>query len=806
MIKNYLKTLWRNMQKNKLHTAINLIGMSVAFTCSILLVVMVYNEFSFDKFHENKSRLFKLYTFGNTAEGTDLSASMGYPAASTVKTEGIGIERSTRIRNRGGEIRYKDKSLDQSTLLVDDDFFSMFSFPVIKGAKANPLSSANSVVLSEKTAGNLFGSEDPVGKPVEVKIAGKWMALTVSAVLQDAPQNSSIRFSALARTEIDPTYAEQKNDWNSQHHQVYVQLAAGTSQAQVEKQLRNLVKKYNPTDVDFLKKKGYLQDANGDYTGMKILPLEELHFSSALGTGNAVSKSLLYILLLVAFVIILVACFNFVNLNIGLSFTRTKEIGIRKCLGAGKRQVWLQVWGESAIAVFLSMIIAVAASVVLMSSFNKLMEAKFDVGLLARPSIILYLLLMLLSVSFIASGYPSYIMGKLKTVEILKGKISLKRPGIFRNALIVAQFVIAIVLICTTAIIYQQFQHLRNAPLGYTTESLVSIPLKRYEQGKEIVSKLRTLLSSQSGVVSITGSDVNLGMGADNSSSRTSFGFDYNGKSIGTDFMSADYDILKTLDVPVKTGRDFSGDYVSDTTNAVIVTESMAKQFGEKNVLGLSFYPDSSRPKWTIVAVIPDFHLYSMYEKSEPLTIGMSNRSTVSYALIRVKTQNPAATMDILKSAFAQVQPGEEFKGSYVTENIDRWYSNEKRLSAMFSIASGVAIILSCMGLFGMAFIIIRQRVKEIGIRKVLGASAGGITTLITKEFIKPVCIALLIAIPVAWWAMNTWLQDFSYRVTVQWWIFIAAGGIAIAISVITVSFHAIKAAIANPVKSLRTE
>jgi len=536
--------------------------------------------------------------------------------------------------------------------MVDDDFFSMFSFPVVKGAKEHPLAGIDNIVLNEKTAGNLFGEEDPIGKKVEVKLGGQWIALSVSAVLKDAPLNSSIRFSALARTEADPSYAELKNDWNSQHHSVYVQLAANTTQAQVENQLRNFTKKYNPTDVDYLKKKGYRQDANGDYTGMKILPIEELHFSAALGTGNSVSKSFLYILLLVALVIILIACFNFVNLNIGLSFTRTKEIGIRKCLGAGKRQVWMQVWGESFITVLTSMLIAIGATMILMSGFNKLMEAKFNMSLLYQPSIIFYLVVLLLVVSLVASGYPSFIMGKLKTVEILKGKISLKKPGIFRNALIVAQFVIAIVLICTTVIIYQQFQHLRKAPLGYTTASLVSIPLKKYEKGKEIVSKLRTMLASQSAIVSITGSDVNLGMGQDNSTSRTSFGFDYNGKSVSTDFMAADYDILKTLNIPVQQGRDFATSYVADSSTSVIVTESMAKQLGEGNIVGLSFYADSSRPKWTVVGVIPDFHLYSMYEKNDPLTISMNSTSFISYALIRVNTQNPTATMDIIEKCF----------------------------------------------------------------------------------------------------------------------------------------------------------
>lgn len=751
MFKNYLKTLWRNMQKNKLHTTINVVGLSVAFTCSILLMVMVYNEFSFDDFHSNKSRLFKLYSFSNGPDGLEVSGSMAYPAATAIKSENIGIEKVTRIKNRGKEIRYKDKTLEQAIELVDDDFFSMFSFKVIKGAMEHPLATAGNVVLSEKTADNLFGNEDPIGKTIEIKVGGRWNSLVVSAILKDAPLNSSINYSVLARTEIDPEYTALKNDWSSSHHNVYVQLSANANEATVDKQLINLAKEYNTADIEYLKKKGYKPDAEGNYAGMKLLPIDKLHFDAKLGTGNPVSKSFLYILLLVACVIVLIACFNFINLNIGLSFTRTKEIGIRKCLGAGKRQVWLQVWGESLITVLAAMIIGIAATIILMNGFNKLMQGKFETALLYQPSIIGCMLLMLLLVSLLASGYPSYIMGKLKTVEILKGKISLKKPGIFRNALIVAQFAIAIVLICTTIIIYQQFQHLRSAPLGYTTSSLISVPIKKYEKGNEVVDKMRMLLAKQPSITSVSGSDVNFGVGADGNTSQTSYGFDYNGKSINTTYLNAHYDILKTLKIPLKEGRDFSTDYVADTTNSVIITESMAKEFGEKNVVGLSFYADSSKPKWTVVGVIPDFHLYSMFEKCEPLTICLNSKSFISYALIRVNTQNPTATLELIKSTYAQVEPNVEFKGSYVDENIDRWYANEKRLSSMFSIASMVAIILSCMGLFGMAFIIIRQRVKEIGVRKILGASVSGITALITREFIKPVIIALLIATPIAW-------------------------------------------------------
>ncbi|MEI9908420.1 MAG: ABC transporter permease [Bacteroidota bacterium] len=806
MFRNYLKTLIRNMQKNKLHTAINIIGMAVAFTCSILLMVMVYREFSFDQFQQNKTKLFKLYSFENRSEGMNLHSGMSYPVVTTIKMEGIGVEKATRIKYRGREVRYKDKTLEQSTQLVDDDYFSMFSFTIVKGAKQHPLADIGNTVLSEKTAASLFGTEDPVGKTIEVKIGGNWNKLMVSAILQDAPLNSSITYSVLARTELDPDYATQKDSWNNQHHDVYVQLNDQAAQVQVEKQLREYIKKHNPPNIENLKKEGYRADANGDYTGMKLLPLTDIHFSAELGDGNIVSKPFLYILLLVACMIILIACFNFVNLNIGLSFTRTKEMGIRKCLGAGKRQVWLQVWGESLVTVLIAMLTGITATFVLMKGFNKLMQAKFDTSLLYQPAIIFYLFLILVFVSLIASGYPSFIMGKLKTVEILKGKISLKKPGIFRNALIVAQFAIAIILICTTIIIYQQFQHLRNAPLGYTTSSLISVPIKQDDKGREITGKLRNLLASQPSVVSVSGSSINFGLGQDGSISKWSIGFDYNGKSVGTNFLAADYDILKTLDISLKEGRDFSTAHVADSMNAVIVTESMASQLAEKDVVGLSFYSDSSKPKWNVIGVIPDFHLYSMYEKSEPLTISMKSDASISYALIRVNTQNPAATLNMIKQVYAQAEPGVEFKGSYVNENIDRWYANEERLSNMFSIASLVAIILSCMGLFGMAFIVIRQRVKEIGVRKVLGASVGGIAALVTKEFIKPVVIALFIATPIAWWAMDKWLQDFMYRINIHWWVFASAGLVAVLIAILTVSFHAVKAAVVNPVKSLRTE
>lgn len=805
MIRNYFKTLLRNMRKNKQHTAINIVGMSVAFTCTVLLIVLVYFQFSFDSFHQHRERLFQVYNYSIGPQGEERSGSMGYPAAPALKAEGTGIEQATRYKYGGRGVKYGEKELDMQTQLVDPDFFTMFSFPVVAGDNKAPLQDPGNAAISEYAAAKLFGKEDPVGKPISVRVDGEWKALVISAVMQDFPQNSTITFDVLARPEISAHYTENKDKWNNTHHPVYVQLSANATQKSVEAQLRNVVRKYNMEDTTYMKNKGYQRDETGAYASMRLLPLEDIYFDRAMHGGSAISKASLYVLLLVAFVILVIACFNFINLSIGLSFTRTKEVGIRKCLGAGKRQVWLQIWGESFFTVLVSLLAGTAASLFILRYLGKTTRIGVSDSVLYQPAVAAILLLLLFVVSFAAAGYPSFIMGKLKTVDVLKGNVSAK-PGVFRNALIVVQFVIACVLICSTIVIYRQFQHLRGASLGYTTASLISVPVHDLTRSKTVVQQMRTRLLSQTSIISVSGSSINLGVGKDGSTSKIGLGFDYNGRPVNTNIMPADHDILKTLNLPLTQGRDFTTDYAADTSTAVIVTESMAKQLSDKGVMGLSFYSDSSQPKWHVVGVIPDFHLYSMHEKAEALTITLANNRQLAYVLIRIATQNPKATMDLVKSMYAQVEPGVDFKGSFVDENIERWYQSEATLSKMFSVAAVVAIVLSCMGLFGIAFIVIRQRVKEIGVRKVLGASVGSVAVLVTKEFIKPVLLAIVIALPLAWWATNKWLQNFEYRIPVQWTVLLATAVIAVVISIATVSFQAIKAAVANPVKSLRTE
>jgi ABC-type antimicrobial peptide transport system permease subunit len=794
------------MRKNKLHSFINLLGMIVAFTCSIFIVLMVYRHFTYDDFELNKSKIFKLYNYVIGPNGEETGTSMPYPLTPALKAENIGIEKATSILNDGRLVRYKGKTLDMSTTLVDEDFLQIFTFPAIKGNASNPLSSTGNAVLTENSAKKLFGQEDPIGKPVEVKLEGNWYKLMVTAVVKDFPENSTIKFSVLARTELYPHYAEMRNMWNSRNHSVYVQLANNTTQQQVENRLRSLLKKYNPVDADQAKRDGYRPDKNGDYESLRLISLKEQHFNPQLGSGGNTSKAFLYVLILISGVIVLIASFNFVNLNIGLSFTRTKEIGIRKCLGAGKRQIWLQVWGESFLMVFVSMLIAIGAVSLLIKSFNQMFDAKMSTDTLTQPAPLFVLTALVIVVSFIASGYPSSVMAKLKTVEILKGKITVKRPGMLRNALIVTQFAIAIVLMCSTIIIFQQFDYLRSAPLGYNTQSVISIPIKNNEKGKDIVAQLRTRLASQSSVVSVSGSNVNLGVGEDHTTSTSITCFTYGDKNICGQVITGDYDFLKTLSIKPLSGRDFSTEYAADTSTQVIATKSYADQFGEKSIAGFSYYMDSTQPKIKIVGVIPDIQIQSLTDKQKPVVIYLSQDKSMNYAWVKVNTGNAAATMGMIKKVYSQIEPGVEFQGSYADENIERLYREEKMMANLFTIAAAIAIILSCMGLFGIASIIIRQRIKEIGVRKVLGASVSSIFTLVSKEFVKPVIIAFLIAVPLCWWAMDSWLQNYSHRVSIHWWVFAAAGIAALAITICTVSFQSIKAAIANPVKSLRTE
>jgi putative ABC transport system permease protein len=806
MIKNYFITAWRNLFKNKFHTIINIGGLVIGFTIGIAILLTVYGQLIFDEFHEKKDRLYQAYQFFNKKTGEEVSPIFAFPAGPLYKAEAGAIDKTSRFLFGGNTVVYNQKELEVPVMLVDEDFLSMFSFPVIRGNKVNALKNLTDIVITEATAKKIFGSEDPIGKSISASAGSAVQAMTVSAVIKNFPLTSTIKFDALARIENRSDYAEHKNDWNNQHHSVFVLLKPGFSQRQAEDQLRQINRKYLADWYESLQKEGEKPDRRGDVFATRLKSFSDLHFSPGIGSG-AINKAMVLVVLAVGLFIILIACFNFININLANAFTRSREIGVRKCLGAGKGKLFAQLWSESFLVCLVSFLLSLVLVNVVIYIISS--QTKLNIPLSSivwQPRFLVMTTGLLVLVSLIAGGYPSWLMARFRVVETLKGRISLKRKSILRNSLIVTQFVIACVMICCTYIIYRQFKHLQDADLGFNKEAVISVPLYKAGQGREIIAKLRTRLSGNPNILSITGSNVNLGKGMDKSVSKTSMGFGYKEKTINTNIAQVDYDYLKTIGVKPVRGRDFDESFATDTMYNIVISESVAKQLGEKELLGLQLNVDSASPRWNIVGVIPDFHLYSMHEEVEPITLLINKKEGLSYCFIRVAPQHLLATMEAVKKEMNLLEPGRAFRGSFVEENINNWYSQERLMSILFSIAACIAIILSCTGLLAMVLLIIQQRVKEIGVRKVLGATVPGISALIAKEFLLLVLIAVLIASPIAWMAMNKWLQGFAYRMEIHWWMFLLVAIAALTIALLTISVHTVKAAMQNPVKSLRTE
>ena len=810
MFRSYLLTAIRNLLKNKLNASINVLGLAVAFTCSILLFLMVQYEFSFDRFQVKGDRLYQVYHLAHEEKGDTKGNVLSYPAVPAYKAEMPGVVRATAILPAGNDVRYKGPEIVQRVTVVDSDFFKMFSFPVVAGNAADPLGSLNSVVLSQSAATAIFAREDPLGKTIKAKIAGVWSDLVVSAILQDAPTNSTIQYAVLARIELMPDYARNRDNWNSQNHQVFVELAPGATQQAAETGLRRRNKPMTAEDERMMVSQGYRKDANGEFVSTRLAPLASLHFDSALGGRNGSNKTYLYTLLLIAVVVMVIAYFNFVNLNVARSFTRAKEVGIRKTIGAGRGQIFVQLWAESFILFAFALVIALIASAFLIKPFNSLFVEKLSLGTLLQPGMIAVALSGMTVISFLAGGYPAALVSRFRTVEVLKGKVSVKRSSMLRSGLITIQFIISGALICGTLVINRQFQHLRTAPLGLDQESVISIPVKRPENARRYAQLMRMQLASEPQVLGVTASSVNIGLGNDGGTSRSVIGFSYNGKGMSSVELVVDYDFFKVMGIKALAGRVFDRAFPADTSTVsqhVVVTETMARQFGVKEVAGLSMSSDTSSPGWNIIGVIPDFHLYTMNEELRPITLMMANSTDVmQYILVKVRASNPRAAMQLVQSTYHKIEPDQATAPSWVTENTARWYAKEERLSSIFSTAAYIAMLLSCLGLFAMVTLIVEQRRKEIGVRKVLGASIPSVTGLLAKDFVVLVLVAFLISAPVSWYFLDKWLQNFVYRTELSWWIFPLAGIVTLLVALFTVGIQTVRAALANPVRALRSE
>ncbi len=804
MFYNYLKISWRSLITNKTFTILNVIGLSVAFAVTILLSMAGFFDLSYNKFHTNAKDIYKVYAKWQNPKGPQVSVSHAAPLLPALVEEVPGIEKATRHLQQETVLTYGEKEINMDAIWVDADFFHMFTFPAVKGKMENPLENQSDIVITVAAAKSLFGDEEAVGKTVQVLINGKDQPFTVGTVVENYPAESTLEFDLAVRFEKEPEYMESKNDWGARYHDIYIQMAKNTVPDQFEMATRSLVNNNFKERIDNAKRDGAQPDADGLFYKFELLPFLDENFATFRNGYVDVSRGNAYLVLGVAFLILFIACVNFINMSIARSGLRLREIGMRKTLGAKPKQLFLQFWMESLVVFLFSVSIGLVISILLMDEFKTVFQTAVSFDLLFSPVPILIFVLGILIITLVVGGYPAILMSKLGTIQSLKGKLNASGKNSVRDALMILQFGIAILMVTGTLVLHSQLNFMRSKDLGFNKELVLSFPLDGKKDSYDALELLRNELADNPNVLELSGADNNLGYGKDGGVSSSMFGFEYKNRVINTNYLTVDYDYVETLDLELVAGRNFSRDFSSDKSG-VVINEAMAKEFGEKDPL-TAYVSFNDSIRFPVIGVVKDYHFENLDKAIAPLTMMMSRDYELYYAYVKVAPGNLGKSYDAIENAWAKISPNSEFLGSFLDENINRTFRKEERLTTMITSGSILAIALSCIGLFAISLLIVNQRTKEIGVRKVIGASTTNITFLLTKDFLKLVGISFLMASPVAWWFLEKWLENYPFKITLSPLFFIEAGLIAAIIAICTVGIRTLKAARQNPVKSLRTE
>ncbi|KAA9040961.1 FtsX-like permease family protein [Ginsengibacter hankyongi] len=785
MFKNYFKTTFRNLWKNKGYSFLNIGGLAIGIACAGLIFLWVEDELTFNHYFSNRDNLYKVKD-RQTYDGTTFTfdATPG-PFAAGIKSEMPGIKNTART-TWGNSVLFSldDKTIYQQGLYVDSPFLKMFQLQFVKGNATNAFSQLHSIVVSKKMANNFFGTTNVIGKTLKVDNKDEYI---ISGVIKDLPENVSFKFDWLSPFKIYEDQNQWLQYWGNNGVVTYVETQPNTNVEQINKKLY-----------------GYIQTKQKETNAkMSIYPMNRWRMYDSFENGKEIAGRIKYVNLfsLIAWIILIIACINFMNLSTARSEQRAREVGVRKVLGAGKSKLISQFIGESIFTSVLAAILAVGIIYLSLPAFNSLVEKQLSVNV-ANPYHIGALLLIALICGLVAGSYPAFYLSSFNPVYVLKG-IKIKTggsAGLIRKGLVVLQFSISVVLIISTIIIYQQITHVKDRELGYNKQNLVYM----YMQGKmrQHFNVIKNDLQS-TGVIenaALSNSQV-LQLGSNTGD------FTWEGKDpskqvlITVEGVSPEY--TATMGMHLKDGRNFYPDGKTDSSN-VIINESLAKILKKKNVLGTIVTQGNTN--YTIVGVVKDFVYNNMYASAAPLIL-FSDTSNCNVLSIRIKAgaQLPAALSKI-EAVIKNDNPGYPFDYSFVDQQFDKLFKTETLIGKLASVFSILAIFISCLGLFGLAAYTAEKRIKEIGIRKVLGASVKGLASLLSKEFLLLVAISCLIAFPVALWMMYDWLNGYAYRVKISWTVFALAGVLALLIALLTVSFQAIKAAIANPVKSLRSE
>ncbi|HEV7382799.1 MAG TPA: ABC transporter permease [Dyadobacter sp.] len=799
MLKNYFKIAFRNIWKNKVFSAINVVGLAIGMAACIIIMLFVFYEKSFDRMHsKNIYRLNEIQNYEGMVAPQKVALSM-FPMGPTLKNDYPEVRNFVRINDKAAVVLgsgAKRVELEKG-LYTDSNFFEMFDFKLIEGVRTEVLKNPNSVVLTENGAKRIFGDKNPIGQSI-VKYAGDTLTFKVTGIMENVPENSHLQFDALFsfNTVIKPDFMER---WGGNWLVTYLELAPDADVASLENKFPAYLKTYMKGDGW----KSY---------ELFLQPLTEIHSSSSDITHDyqnfhKFNKTYTYTFSVIAIIVLIIACVNFMNLSTARSAGRAREVGVRKSIGAHRAQLAYQFIGESIFLSLISFVLAVVLVKLFLPFVSEFSQRDLQFSIFSNPVILLISLAGAIAIGVFSGMYPALFLSAFEPVKVLKGKMG-GGKSTFRNTLVIAQFSSAIFLIIATGFAVRQLNFMQQKDPGFVKDQVVVIPLDAKSSPKFQSMKQELLNSSL--VQSVTGSGQRLG----NNLHQTGVTFRGEGpvRDMASSQVVVDPDYLSLYQIKLVAGRNFTSEE-SENGRTYIINESLARELLKDqpvktvaSLIGKPFGFSGLDSLGTIVGVAKDFNFNSLHHKIE--TLCLFNQKDWGYheMSVKIKGKDAKAAVAAIESVWKQQVPEHDFTYSFLDEHFAELYRADGQVSNIVGILAGLAILISCLGLFGLASFSAERRVKEIGVRKVMGASVAGIVALLSRDFMKLVFLSIVIAVPLAWVTVNWWLQDFAYRVEMQWWVFAGAGVMAIAIAQLTVSFQSIKAALTNPVKSLRAD
>ncbi len=794
MIKNYFKTAFRNLWRHRVFSFINVMGLTVGLTACFLIFLYVRFELSYEAFNTKADRIYRVVCDIKTPTEVINAGGPSWAVAPHIVHEFPEIESAVRVMGddllvrRGDNLKFREKK----SLWADSAFFRVFDYKLLKGNPDKALSEPFSVVLSETAARKYFGNEDPMGQVL--LIGGEGKAATVTGIMKDMPENTMLKADIVASmTTITRKFnSELDNQWGNYGAGAFLLLKPGTNAAALQAKFPAFLERRNGDEMK----------RNQMYATLLLEPLRDVYLHSTRDGNKSGNINNVYIFSVIAVFILLIACINFINLTTARSAERAKEVGIRKVVGAMKGQLALQFIGESVILCCIAFVLTVISSLLLLPLFNQVAGKVISTGIFSNIQYLVILFASAIGIGLLAGIYPALVLSSFRPVVVLKGRFATGTRGILlRKGLVVAQFSISIALIIGTIVVYRQMQYMRNQDLGFNKDQLLVIETNGdpgRDAFKQAVTGIPNVVSTAA-ASSVPGSG-NPGAYSEIENSKGEL------QIANLDLYFVDFDYIPQMKIRMVAGRPFSRDFGSDTTHAMVLNEAAVKMFGyasPQQAIGKRF------KQWgregTIVGVMKDFHFRSLQQQIKPLSMRIEPGGC-DLVTVKINPKALPATLAAIEGKWKEISPQKPYSYFFLDEYFDRQYRAEEKFGKLFLNFAVLAIFISCLGLLGLASYSTMQRTREIGIRKVMGATVTGIVQLLSKDFLKLVAIAFVIATPVAWMGMHKWLQDFAYQVNMSWWIFLLAGIMALVIAVITISFLAIKAAVANPVQSLKSE